>query len=41
MVYLDDLFGYGPSTDPERHEKWWDLDIPEYGLGSRRRKSPF
>jgi len=32
MVFLDDLFGYGPNSDPELVEKWWDLDLPEYGL---------
>ena len=35
MVFLDDLFGYGPTSDPELFEKWWDLDLPEYGLDNR------
>jgi reductive dehalogenase len=34
LVYLDDLFGYGPTKDPEALENWWDLNINEYGLGS-------
>jgi hypothetical protein len=37
MVFLDDLFGYGPISDPELIEKWWDLDLPEYGLDSHNR----
>lgn len=37
MVFLDDLFGYGPISDPELIEKWWDLDLPEYGLDSHHR----
>jgi reductive dehalogenase len=32
MVYMDDLFGYGPTGDLEELEKWWDLDISEFGL---------
>jgi hypothetical protein len=32
MVFLDDLFGYGPTSNPELYEKWWDLDLHEYGL---------
>ena len=32
MVFLDDLFGYGPTSDLELVEKWWDLDLHEYGL---------
>jgi hypothetical protein len=39
MVKLDDLFGYGPTNDPEMYEKWWDLDIPEYGLDPRTHKT--
>jgi reductive dehalogenase len=41
MVYLDDLFGYGPTSDPELYEKWWDLDIPEYGLDPRTQKTRY
>lgn len=37
MVFMDDLFGYGPTNDPELIEKWWDLDLPEYGLDPRHR----
>ena len=37
MVYMDDLFGYGPTNDPDLVEKWWDLDLPEYGLDPRDR----
>ncbi len=32
MVFLDDIFGYGPTNNPELYEKWWDLDLNEYGL---------
>jgi reductive dehalogenase len=32
MVFLDDLFGYGPTSNPELYEEWWDLDMHEYGL---------
>ena len=32
MVFMDDLFGYGPTGDPELHEKWWESDIPIHGL---------
>lgn len=38
MVFFDDLFGYGPTSNPKLYEKWWDLDIPEYGLDSHRHK---
>ncbi len=37
MVFMDDLFGYGPTNDPELIEKWWDLDLPAYGLDPRHR----
>lgn len=37
MVFMDDLFGYGPTSDPELIEKWWDLDQPEYGLDPRHK----
>nr|WPM93814.1 reductive dehalogenase [uncultured prokaryote] len=32
MAVMDKAFGYGPSEDPEFLEKWWDLDLPAYGL---------
>jgi reductive dehalogenase len=32
MVFLDDLFGYGPTSNPDLIEEWWDLDLHEYGL---------
>jgi reductive dehalogenase len=32
MVFLDNLFGYGPTSNPELYEEWWDLDMHEYGL---------
>jgi len=35
MVFLDDLFGYGPTHNPKLFGKWWDLDLHEYGLGRR------
>lgn len=38
MVFMDDLFGYGPTKNLELLEKWWDLDIPKYGLDSRQQK---
>lgn len=37
MVFLDDLLGYGPTSSPELYEKWWDLDLPEYGLDPRHK----
>jgi hypothetical protein len=41
MVFMDDLFGYGPTSDPKELEKWWDLDIHEYGLDSHHHKDRF
>ena len=35
MVYMDDLFGYGPTNSPVELEKWWDLEINEFGLDAR------
>jgi reductive dehalogenase len=37
MVFMDDLFGYGPTSDPELIEKWWDLDQSEFGLDPRQK----
>lgn len=30
---MDDAFGYGAQKDPD---KWWDLDLAEYGVDSTR-----
>lgn len=36
MKKLDDVFGYGTTKDPEELERWWDLDLPTYGIDTQR-----
>ncbi len=33
FVAADKFFGYGKPMDPE---KWWNLDLPTYGIDTRR-----
>lgn len=33
FVTADKLFGYGKPLDPER---WWEMDLPSYGVHTRR-----
>jgi epoxyqueuosine reductase QueG len=33
LVAADKFFGYGKPMDPE---KWWNLDLPTYGIDTRR-----
>jgi len=37
MVKMDDLFGYGPTKQPEVLEEWWKLDLPTMGIDTKRR----
>ena len=38
MVWMDKVFGYGPTKDPKQLEKWWDLDLPAFGIDTTRRR---
>ncbi|MCP4753811.1 MAG: reductive dehalogenase [Proteobacteria bacterium] len=37
MVKMDDIFGYGPTKDPQTLEEWWKLDLPTMGIDTERR----
>ena len=36
MVKMDDIFGYGPTKDPDVLEAWWNLDLPTFGIDTNR-----
>lgn len=36
LVMMDKIFGYGTTKDPKKLEKWWELDLPVFGIDSRR-----
>lgn len=36
-TFMDDLFGYGTTKDPEKLEQWWRLKLPVSGINSLRR----
>ena len=41
LVWLDDLFGYGPTNKEDHLEDWWDLDLNEYGLDDHHHTDSF
>jgi len=34
---LDDIFGYGTTKDPDDLQEWWDLELPTYGIDTKRK----
>ncbi len=36
---MNDAFGYGPKNSPKEQEKWWELELPEYGIDTMQGKT--